>query len=426
MNEERKALFEMRYNNSLFDLMYFSFLKSCSGILLLVFIGVVVYNSYFHIYSRIGSEDMLMLAILITRFIAIVFGVMTAVTVAQIVFLNFIGKLKGIIGEHFLYFYEDEFVEKTPFNRSVYKYSPDIKVYSTFGYYFIINKRAEYFVVPKRNMNENEKKMFLSYLQKEKPATTIIIPFIFTAVVFFSFVFFQANLNIRKYTINISPVPFMIFSGAEEFFVTTGMHLFRSSMTYGNLLGLREQSPEDLKRDPSNDVKFENKITVVSENGAKNVNLPQNIRIMRIMNFEGDSFLLSIDDSDGTYKIFKWDNEEFVEYNEMDYKKFMRKVADKNRENEENEDVGEKRMSDYLGEYEFEERAGGKEYVEMKLGDKSLKIFYKRSDEIEDDGKAKYLLYGELSNGRKDVFADFISGQFEVSKKEYDDFNINN
>ena len=31
MNEERKALFEMRYNNSLFDLMYFSFLKKVNA-----------------------------------------------------------------------------------------------------------------------------------------------------------------------------------------------------------------------------------------------------------------------------------------------------------------------------------------------------------------------------------------------------------
>lgn len=423
-NEDSKALYEIRFSNTLFDIMYALFIRSLSGLSFILIIGIVAFSCYFQIFRRVGFEDPLALAIYITRYVCIFFAILLGYNIVWTIYLNFSGKLKGIIGEHFFYFYENEFVEKTPFNRSVFKYSA-LTFYNTFGYFFIINKTvsAGYFIVPKRKMSRESKDFIVKNMSGGKPKT-LILPFAAIATVFVAFVFFQTALNIQKYTITVTHIPFSITSGNDEIFVITGKHMFRTSYRYGALLGLDNSQNKEPVEDPSKNLRQENRVYVVSEKGVSEMNIPEGTIIQRILVHEGNTYIISFSpgESSRTPKISKWVNGEIVDYSEMNYKEFSRRIFESNADDEESE--VEEKKGNYFSEYEFDNKAGEKGFVEIMAGETVYKLFLKKW-EWTGESSGKYMLSGEWAGGRKDVFADFQIGQFKVTKKEHDDFIIN-
>jgi len=420
----RKPLFEMRFSNSLFDLIYFNIIRTLSGLSLVVVFVIIALSSYFQIYKKIGMDDPFALAIYLTRYICIFFAILICYNIVWTIYLNISGKLKGIIGEHYLTFFDDEFVEKTQYNESSVKYR-SIQLLRTIGYFIIKTNTSGQYVVPVRMLSDESKEAFIKYLSGGK-IRNLTAPFAALAVALFSFIFYQTGMRNVRYSVFVTSTPFSVIESNGKLFVSTGRHIFRSSNSYGEWLGLKQNNDDKIPSRNMDDVKFENKLFVVSGNDVSEAQIPSNASIGRIITHEGGVyfFLMPSAEVENEPKIAKWVDGEIIEYNEINYRDFIRKIHKRNVEDEESE--VEETKSGALHEYEFDQRSAGKEFVEMKSGENVYKVFFKRIDDWEKSMKGRYLLSAEPSDGTKHVFADFVTGQFAVTKREYDEFKVSN
>lgn len=60
---------------------------------------------------------------------------------------------KGVVGTHDFYFYDDEFIESTEYNKSHHKYTSIPWVFSSFGYIYIQIHGGMFHILPKRDFD---------------------------------------------------------------------------------------------------------------------------------------------------------------------------------------------------------------------------------------------------------------------------------
>jgi len=418
-NESQEEIYEFGFSNSLMDLIYVLIIRNLSGISLLIISAVAAVSCYFQIFKVVGTSDMFLLLLYIARYILIFFVIIIGYNGIYAIYVNVAGKLKGVVGEHTITFFKDEFVEKTPFNSSKFSYSA-VKLFNTLGLYILFTERSGFFAFPKRKISEKDEQMMLSFFSKTPPKK-IITPFIVVAFVVMVAAFLFIGKDRSKYQITLQPQLFTMTQVENGFYLNTGRHFQRMKSNYNDYVGFQSPRLDDRGFDPYKDMKMELVLYYVSQNGVEKVDLPQDASNIQIFSFENEAYgIVYKADSQGkkpdTYRI---KGGVFIELPEETFKELIKKFR---MQQMDNEGASDKKLT----EYQFEERSAGKGYVEITIEESPYKIYLKKNDDYDMQMSGKYLLYGVNNAGKKDIFADYKTGVFTVNKDQFDKFDIGN